>query len=333
MMRIGIMSFAHVHADSYVHCLRAAPGVEFIGIADDDAGRGSRFAAQYDTRFFESYDALLAEQPDGVVICCENVHHRALTEMAAAAGVHVMCEKPLATTLEDGRAMVAACKDAGVKLMTAFPMRFSAPTLAVKASLDRGEMGSVRCANTTNQGRNPDNIRAWFSDPALAGGGSAMDHTVHVADMLRWYMGAEVVEVYAEIDNLFYKDTLNIDTAGLVMMTFDNGVFASLDCSWSRPRFYPIWGNVKIDLICERGVLRTDYFSQNIAVYDGSLERPVWHGWGSNADQAMIDEFVASIREGRAPSVTGEDGLKAVEVALAAYRSAETHESVALPLA
>lgn len=330
MLRIGILSFAHLHAEGYIGCLRSSQGVEMIGIADDNAERGRHFAGQFNARYFENYAALLAEKPDGVVICCENVRHRELVEMAAAAGVHILCEKPIATTLEDCRAVLKVCEAAGVRLMTAFPMRFSAPAMQVKAALERGEIGAVRCANCTNQGENPDHHRAWFSDKKLAGGGAAMDHTVHVVDMLRWYLGSEVTEVYAEIDNLFYKDSLDIDTAGLIMLSFANGVFATLDCSWSRPRYYPVWGNVKIDLICERGVLQTDYFNQNLTVYSEKLKRPAYTFWGSDPNQVMINEFAASIREKRASAVTGLDGLKAVEVALAAYRSAQEHQPVKL---
>jgi predicted dehydrogenase len=333
-MRIGMMSFAHLHAEAYINCLRAVPGLVMIGIADDDLTRGRRFADQFGAHLFDNYGALLAEKPDGVVICGENAKHRELVEMAAAAGVqHILCEKPLATTMEDGRAMLKACEEAGVRLMTAFPMRFSAPARQVKTALERGDLGAVRCCIGTNQGQNPHHHRAWFTHKALAGGGAAMDHAVHVVDMLRWYLGSEVVEVFAEIDNLFHKDTLDIDTAGLLLMTFDNGVFASLDCSWSRPRYYPIWGNVKLDLVCEQGVLQSSYFVQNITVYSDVVQRPVWNFWGSDPNQAMIDEFATSIWEDRAPSVSGEDGLKALEVALAAYRSAEMHQPVALPLA
>lgn len=329
-MRIGIMSFAHHHAESYITGLRSMPGVELIGIADDDRARADQVARQFNAHRFDSYDALLAARPDGVIICSENVKHCPLVEMAASADAHVLCEKPLATTLADGQAMIAACKQAGVHLMTAFPMRFHAAAVQVKAALDSGEVGKVRCCNATNQGENPDYIRSWFSDKALAGGGAVMDHTVHVVDMLRWYMGAEVTEVYAEIDNLFHKGTVDVDTAGLLMLSFDNGVFATLDCSWSRPSYYPTWGNVKIDLICERGVLHTDYFNQNLTVYSHTNKRPIWLGWGSDADTAMIAEFIASIRENRAPSVTGEDGLKAVAVTLAAYESAQAHQTVTL---
>lgn len=329
-MRIGIMSFAHHHAEAYITALRAMPGVEVIGIADDDQERGQRAAAQFNTHLFDSSKALLAENPDGVIVCSENTLHREMVEMAAMAGAHVLCEKPIATTLEDCRAEIAACDAAGVRLMTAFPMRFHPVATQVKTALDNAEFGTVYCCNGTNQGENPDHIRSWFTDKRLAGGGAAMDHTVHVADMLRWYLKAEVVEVYAEIDNLFHRDRLDIDTAGLLMMTFDNGVFATLDCSWSRPAYYPAWGNVKIDLICERGVLRTDYFTQRLTVYSHDRKRPVWNYWGSDSNRAMVSEFVTSIRENRAPSVTGNDSMKAVEVALAAYRSAETHQPVRL---
>jgi len=325
------MSFAHLHAEGYIHNLRQAEGIEYIGMADHDTQRGQKYAAQFDSPLFDSYENLLAQNLDAVIVCSENNKHRQLTEQAAAAGVHVLCEKPIATTLEDARAMIAACDAAGVNLMIAFPMRFSAVAAQVKASLDRGDMGAIRCANTTNQGENPDYHRDWFSDPERAGGGAVMDHTVHVLDLMRWYTGAEPVEVYAEVDNLFHRDhTVQADTAGLLMITFDNGAFITLDTSWSRPAFYPMWGNVKIDLVCENGVLRTDYFKQRLTVYEGAQQHPLWHVWGSDPNQGMIDEFFASVREGRQPRVTGEDGLRALQVVLAAYQSGETHQPVPL---
>ena len=131
-MRIGIFSVAHHHVDAYVGNLRAIPGVEMVGIADDDQERGKPYAEQFRARFYPSYEALLAEGLDGVLVCSENANHRPLVEMAAGAGVHVMSEKPLATSLADARAMVDACEGAGVILMTAFPMRFSAPMIEIR---------------------------------------------------------------------------------------------------------------------------------------------------------------------------------------------------------
>ena len=329
-MRLGLMSFAHVHAGGYARALAATPGIEFMGIADEDGSRGEQAAHSYGTRFYPTYAALLADRPDGVVVCSENARHRPLVELAAAAGVHVLCEKPLATTLEDGRAMLDACGRAGVLLMTAFPMRFSAPMVEVKRLLERDGIGKVLACNTTNQGQLPKRYRDWFVDKQLAGGGSGMDHIVHLADLLRWYLGSEVVEVYAQMNRIMHRDAVEVETGGLAMLTFADGAFASIDCSWSRPSNYPTWGGLTMDIVGQRGVVNVDAFRQNMTLYGNRGDHPAFLPWMSDADQAMIAEFVAAISVKRAPSVTGLDGYKALEVVIAAYRSVELGEPVAL---
>jgi predicted dehydrogenase len=324
-MKIAIMSFAHLHAEGYVQNLRAIPGVELIGMADDDPARAERFSRAYGLPRFAGYAELLEARPDAVLVCSENSRHRGLVELAAAAGAHVLCEKPLATTLEDARAMVDACERAGVHLMTAFPMRFSAPLLAVKQRLDAGDLGAPFCASAVNQGELPAHHRAWFIDPQLAGGGALMDHTVHLADVLRWYLGSEVVEVYAQTNRILHADTVAVETGGLLVLTFASGFFASIDCSWSRPPGYPTWGGLALELVTERGALTVDAFRQNLTVYRGGA---AWDFWGSDANQAMVGEFVAAVREGRPPAVSGLDGLRALEVALAGYESARTGQPV-----
>jgi predicted dehydrogenase len=331
-MRIGIMSFAHLHAEAYIHNLRATPGVEMIEIADENLARGQHFAELFDARLYPSYEAMLAEEPGGVLVCSENANHRPLVELAAAAGVHVLSEKPLATNLADAQAVLDACSAAGVTLMTAFPMRFSAPLLEIKAMLDDGNLGQVYGCNTTNQGQMPISHRQWFVDKKLTGGGAVMDHTVHLTDVLRWYLDSEVVEVFAQTNHILHADTVDVETGGLIMLTFDNGTFASIDCSWSKPLNYPTWGGLTMELISERGLITIDAFSQNLNIYNQRDSSHYWTYWGSDANQTMIEEFVAAIREQRAPQITGEDGYKALEVALAVYASAEAGQPVALPL-
>jgi predicted dehydrogenase len=327
-MKIGVLSFAHHHAEAYIANLRGTPGVEWIGVADEDAGRAEHFARVYSTAFYQNYKALLAARPDGVIICSENNKHRPLAEMAAAAGIHVLCEKPLATTVEDARAIVAACRQAGVLLMTAFPMRFSTPLVEVKARLDRGDLGQVYCFNATNNGELPTKHRPWFVDRELAGGGAIMDHTVHLVDIMRWYLGSEVREVYARSNRIFHAGEVEVETGGVELITFQNGVFATIDASWSRPPYWPTWGGLTFEMVTERGAVLVDAFKQNLTIYSHARQRPAWDFWGSDANQAMIAEFVEAVRTGRPPKVTGEDGLRAVEVALAAYRSAEMEQPV-----
>lgn len=330
-MRIGMLSFAHLHAESYIHNLRAIPDVEMIGIADEDQERGRHFAQVFNAHLFDSYAALLAEKPDGVVICSENSKHYALVQMAAEAGVkHILSEKPLATTLEDADAMMGVCESHQAYLMTAFPMRFNTPMLEVKKLVDANTFGRIYACKGTNQGECPKHHRAWFVDKHLAGGGAIMDHTVHLADILRWCLKSEVVEVFAETNHILYADEVEVETGGLVMLRFENGVFASIDCSWSKPPYYPTWGGLTLEVIGEQGFVTMDAFNQRLTVYRHEVQRPLFYGWGSDSNQAMMNEFAASIRENRAPSVTGYDGYKALEIALAAYRSAETGAPVSI---
>jgi predicted dehydrogenase len=331
-MKIGILSFAHLHAEAYINNLRNHPDVEMIGIADENIGRGQYFANKYDTDLFPSYEALLAEKPDGVIVCSENVNHRPLVEMAAKAGVNILSEKPLALSLEDCQAMLATCQENKVMLMTAFPMRFSPALMEIKKMLDENGLGKIYSANGANQGQVPSHHRAWFVDKNLAGGGAILDHTVHLADILRWYLQEEVVEVYAQTNQIIQAETVDVETGGLVMLTFESGTFATIDCSWSRPKNYPTWGGLNLELIGERGIVNVDAFKQNLSVYGRPEQHTIWVDCGPDANQGMVNEFIAAIKENREAAVTGFDGLKAVEIALAAYQSAQSGQPVQLPL-
>lgn len=344
-MRIGIMSFAHLHAEAYIGNLRAIPGVEMIGIADEDMERGHKYAHMFGTYLFPSYEAMLATKPDAVLVCSENTRHRPLVEMAAAAGVHVLCEKPLATTAEDAQAMIQVCEEAGVTLMTAFPMRFSAPLQELKIQIEEGNLGQIYCLSTINQGQIPLDYRRWFVVPELSGGGALIDHIVHLTDVMRWYFDCEVTSVYAQANQIMYPeevttdaggleivyaDKVEVETAGLVMLTFENGVFATIDCSWNKPLNYPTWGGLSLEIISDHGLTMVDAFKQNLNIF---TENPVgnnWAYWGSDANQAMIEEFVAAIKEGRAPAVTAQDGQIGLNITLAAYESVRTGMPVTL---
>jgi predicted dehydrogenase len=327
-MKIGILSFAHHHGEAYISNLRRMEDVELLGVADDDQARGQSIAAQHEARYFPSCEALLEASPDVVIVCSENNRHRPLVEMAAARGVHVLCEKPIATTLEDARAIVDACDRAGVLLMTAFPMRFSPPLQEIKRRLDHGDFGTVYCFNATNQGELPTKYRDWFVDPELAGGGAIMDHTVHLVDLMRWFVGSEVESMYARSNRIFHADEVNVETGALEMLTFQNGVFATIDASWSRPPYWPTWGGLGFEMVTERGAVLVDAFRQNLNIYRHDWQRSNWSYWGADSNHAMVSDFITAIREGRPPRVTGLDGLRAVEATLAAYESVRTGQTV-----
>ncbi|OLC55157.1 MAG: oxidoreductase [Chloroflexi bacterium 13_1_40CM_4_68_4] len=329
-LRAGLVSAAHVHAEAYATLLLSMPDVELVGLADIDAARGRAFAEVHHIRFLGTLDALLGERPDAVVVTSENTRHRSDVEASARAGAHVLCEKPLATTAADAAAIVDSCRAAGVRLMTAFPMRFSAPVRSVAASLRAGEVGEVRAVAAVNQGALPARERSWFAEAALSGGGAVMDHTVHVVDLLRWMLDREPVEVWATTNRILHAARAAVETGGLVLVTFEGGAFASIDCSWSRPDTYPTWGGLGMEIVGTRGVLDLDAFRQRFVVHDSHEAHATWTYWGSDPDRAMLRAFVDAIRAGEEPPVSGVDGLRAVEVVEAAYRSAASGQPVRL---
>lgn len=316
-MKIGIVSVAHPHAHSYARALQHIEGVQLAGVAHPVAAEGEPFAEQYGTTYYSDYLDLLDTDIEAVIITSENVKHREHVEQAARKGKHILCEKPLATTLADAEQMIQSCKEAHVLLQTAFPVRFSTPIVQGKKMIERGELGELIAVKATNRGKNP---QSWFVDVTQSGGGAVMDHTVHVVDVLRWYMKAEVVEVYAEIGAALSEG--EIDDSGVLTMTFDNGVFATLDCSWSRNPSYPTWGDVTLELIGSQGTLFIDAFAQKVNVYSETADS--WEFWGDDMNLGLIKNFVQAVRAGRQEaSITGEDGMKALAVALGAYQSAQ----------
>ncbi len=324
-VKVGMISFAHPHAFSYAQAVRATPGAELVAVADHESGVAASVAEQYGATPFTDYQDLLKQELDAVIICSENARHAEFVMAAAQAGKHVMCEKPIATTVEDGWKMIDACREYGVKLQTAFPVRYNQPVRRAKELIDSGRLGRILAVQGTNRGQNPGR---WFVQRDLSGGGAVLDHTVHVVDILRWCLGSEVRSVYAEIDSRF--GATDIDDCGLLMLEFENGVMASHDPSWSRCKSFPTWGDVTLEIVGTGGVTRVDATAQHLLAYNDATGRHTFEPWGDNFDLGLVGDFVACVRDDRAPSITGEDGLRAMEVALAAYESARTGQPATL---
>jgi len=287
-LKIGLLSMAHMHAYSYAEALTHIPGVELTLIADADRKRGEKAAGHYHTRWIGDYEVALKEPLDAVIICSENSRHADMAVAAAEAGIGVLCEKPLATTVEDAKRMVEACQQHRVVLQTAFPMRYNTPIAHMKAQIERGDLGRIIVLNGTNRGQNPG---GWFVVPELAGGGAVFDHTVHIIDVMRWYTGSEVKEVYAEVDTRYYD--LLVDDTGLLTLEFENGVIAAHDPSWSRPgRSFPTWGDVTLEVIGSEGVANIDAFGQYLSFFGESQGKLRHVAWGDDADLQMVRDFL-----------------------------------------
>jgi len=323
-LRVGLISFAHVHAAALASALATLEQVELTGVHDEDPERGRAASAAHATRWHESLDDLLAAS-EAVVVASTNVDHRRYTEAAAARGVHVLSEKPIATTVADARAMIDACRRANVQLGIAFPVRGSAAVIALKEAIADGTLGRIRAVRATNPGHYPG---LWFGDKRRAGGGAVMDHTAHAADAIRWLLDDEFVRVHAELGSFVYG--LDVEDCGILICDLAKGGFASIDCSWSRPRTFPTWGGVTLHVVGELATVDIDVFRQALTHYDDAAGRARLEGWGDDLTARMVADFVDAILAGRPVPIDGEDGLRALEVAIAAYRSAEVGGPVAI---
>lgn len=332
-MKIGIMSFAHTHAIGYAMALRDVDGVELLtsdpGEHDPSEVRGADLAAQLGVPYAESYEELLAWGPDAVVITSENARHRELVELAAAAGAHVLCEKPLATSWEDGLAIRRAIEDAGVILMVAFPVRFASEFVRLTAQHREGALGEVFAIRGANNGMLPLE-RAWFTQPELSGGGALVDHIVHIADMTDALLNAEPLRVTAVANRVLHADRARAETAGLVSIEYEGGVVAAIDCSWSQPDTSPVWGGLKMSVAGTGGTVDIDFFGPAAHGIDAATGRPIELRYGPNFDSAMLRTFVDAVAEGRRPQPSVEVGLRTLSIVLAAQESARTGRTVAV---
>jgi 1,5-anhydro-D-fructose reductase (1,5-anhydro-D-mannitol-forming) len=350
-LRIGVLSFAHTHAVGYLSALRAMPDVEVIGSDPDgvstgpatDELRGRDLAEALGVEYADSYDELFAWSPDAVVVTSENARHRELVERAAAAGVHVLCEKPLATTWEDGLAIRDAVERAGVLLMVAFPVRFASAFAKLRATHDAGALGQLFSVRGANNGMLPLS-RDWFTDPALSGGGALADHVVHIADLLEALTGSAPRTVTAVTNRVLHAERAGVrssadptggapagaETGGLVSITYEDGLIAAIDCSWSMPDTSAVWGGLTLDVAGTGGTVSLDLFGPAAHGIVAATGLPIELRYGADLDATMLRTFLDAVRTGVQPQPDVRVGLRTLSIVLAAQESARTGRTVAI---
>lgn len=337
-MKVGIVSFAHPHSSAYVSILSAREDIEILTtdpgeFEDADRGRGAANAARLGVAYVTSYEEMLRWKPDAVVVCSENARHLDYVISAAGAGAHVLCEKPLAITPEDARAMVAACDQAGVTLMVALPIRFSPEFRLLQKSRSDGALGEVLGARGFNIGKNPIVSRKWFLNPDESGGGSLADLAIHVVDLLDGLSpDVRPVSVYAAANAHFQPDANpnQVETGAFLMVTYADGTIATIDSSWSQPDSAMNWGELGLQVIGTSATVDINPFASQIeGISDGSgggFSLP----YGENLSALMVEEFLTAIRTQREPETGGDLGIRLVDVLSAAAECVRSGQPVRL---
>jgi len=328
----GIARSAHLPAMATL-----ADRVELVATADVDAAAAEAAAQPWGAAHGTDYRAVLA-RPDveAVVIATPEYLHCEQVEAAAATGKHILCEKPMANSLAEADRMIAAAARAGVALLIGHSRRFTRRYMEIRASVDRGEVGSVRLMRENERRpRMKTGEQVWWTPKHWTGNpnvaqGVAMINAIHEADLLRWFIGAEARSVYAETavtieGNIGVPDFLSLT------VRFANGAIGSAEVSNCAAPGYPAFH--QLELYGTEGAIRAkDHeligltrFTDEGADFPGTFEMLLHNKPAYVREHA---ELVAAIREDRPVCMPATEARAALAIALAARESARTHRVV-----
>jgi len=336
---IGSQFVSSIHAEA----LRACPQAEIRAVASPSAGHARAFAERFAIpRHFTDYAEMLARPDiDMVVVGAPNDLHCRLTLDAAAAGKHVVMEKPLCLNLADADRMIAACRQANVKLMYAEELCFAPKYVRLKKLLDSGALGRPTLVKQSEKHDGPHADHFWNVD--RSGGGVTMDMGCHAVEFFRWMLGRPLIKsVYAQMNTSVHGEKTRGEDNAILILEFEGGATAIAEESWTKPggmddraEVYGTHGVAYADLLHGNAIetysaVGYDYAVEKAGSTKGwsfTIYEEAWN-YGFHGEMA---HFVDCVQNDRKPLVTGEDGRAVLEVLMAAYESARTGGKVALP--
>lgn len=322
---IGLAGVGNVHVNRW----EDMPEVELVAVCDTDQRTLESVAAKHDVKGYPSAEELIdSERLDAISICTPPKSHLPLTRLAAEHGVHVLCEKPMASHVEDCHRMIGVCEANRVTLMIGHKKRFVPPLVKLKELVD-GELGPIQYMIHRYPHPGMSN-RDWFwaEDD---GGGPILENAVHAADILGYLMG-DVERVYAEGDTFFATDRRPQIDCAVYTLRFSDGAIATVGAGMVS------MGSFSFE----------DFYVSNttgVAEISGPFDNANRLRYGFRADPGDVTEeryedadpfrlemehFLECVQTGAVPRASGEAGMKAVAVCRAVKRSAETGKPVAV---
>jgi len=342
-VRIGYLGVAHGHGQAYAARLRTFEDAALSRVYDREPERARAFAERFGLQTAASPDEVLASS-DAVICTAETAFHAELCLQAVAAGRAVLCQKPLALTLPECDALVAAAERAGTYFETAFQMRYDPANLRLRELVQGGAVGRVGWARRRHcigvlfdQGFITGASR-WHADPAL-NRGLFFDDAVHATDFLRWVFG-EPESVVAEVG----QQLVPLEDTGLCIYRFRSGVLAELANSATTlvgENTTEVYGDQGViiqnhDDLVSTGAVRPPH-PVLLKLYQRSAPERGWQDQGlpipdSHGERiaAVARGFLDALRVG-VPTATARDGREAVAMVLAAYAAAEGGCRVRIP--
>lgn len=341
MFNIGIIGCGKIAQVRHIPEYVSNPNAKIYGFFDMNHDRAAELAAQHNAKVYDSVSELLQDpQIDAVSVCVANHAHAEITIAALNAGKHVLCEKPMATTLAECEAMVSTAKNNGKFLMIGHNQRLAKAHVKAKKLLDRGEIGSVLTARTTFGHGGPETWsvdpgnNVWFFNKKQASMGAMADLGIHKTDLLQYLCGSHVIQVTAHMTTLDkrYADGsfIDVDDNAFCIYVLENGVVATMAASWT---FYGPEDNSTV-LYGTEGMMRI-YDDPNFAivVVKKNGERYMYDvdAIQTNDNQTksgIIDLWMDSLVHNTPPEISGEEALYAMRAVFAAAESSESGKTV-----
>jgi len=343
-VRVGILGSQFV-STIHVESLKMVPRAEVVAVASPTEQHVKAFAARHGipNAFTDVRRLLDRKDVDVVVLGIPNDLHCTTAVDAAAAGKHVICEKPLCLSLAEADRMIQVCRSARVKLMYAEELCFAPKYVRLKKLIEDGALGKPTLIKQSEKHNGPHATHFW--DVRRSGGGVTMDMGCHAIEFFRWILGKpRIRSVYAQMSTSVHASKTQGDDDSLLILEFEGGVTALAEESWTKP------GGMddRAEVYGSRGVAYANLLQGNSiltysdAGYDYAVEKAGstkgWsftiyeEAWNYGFPQEFA-HFVDCIADGTEPLETGEDGRVVLEAVCAAYESAGTGRKVALPFA
>lgn len=341
MIKIGIIGCGKIAQVRHIPEYLENKNVCLAGFYDLNLDRAKKLAEQYDAKAYNSYEELLAdEEIEAVSVCAANIVHAEITIAALNAGKHVLCEKPMATTLEDCEAMVEAAKINKKYLMIDQNQRLAKAHIEAKKMIEEGVIGDIITFRTTFGHGGPETWsidpgkNTWFFDSKKAVMGAMADLGIHKTDLIQYLTSQKVVETIAYLATLDKKDAneklIGVDDNAICIYKMSGGIVGTMTASWT---YYGAEDNSTI-LYGTKGIMRI-YDEKDHAIVviakDGTRTEYDVEAIQTNDNQTstgIIDLFVESVSEGKEPAISGESVLTAMRAVFASIESSEKGKNI-----
>ncbi|MEM1108377.1 MAG: Gfo/Idh/MocA family oxidoreductase [Planctomycetota bacterium] len=336
-VKYGVIGAGAINQRRHLPEIYAHPDAAVVAISDPNRQRVKTIAECYGAAAYTDHKKLLAEcDLDAVVIGTPNALHAPQTIDAFKAGYHVLVEKPMATTKQEAKAMIAASKKAKKYLMVGMNQRLMPPHVKAREVLDQGKLGRILAFETNFKHGGPDGwsvdgAKSWFFKKKQAVLGVNGDLGIHKADLMRFLLGEEFTHVGGIVTTLdkTYENgkPINVDDNAYLTLTTEFGTIGSIHISWTNYGGLEDNGTV---LHCANGVMRIGMdheYGVMVDYADGSKERYAVGEVATNEKQVssgVSDLFTACILNRRKPAIDGEEGYRALQVILTAVEAAKT---------